>query len=193
MDKQSLRRKYLQLRKQLSDDAVVLKSEMIMKHLMSLPCYQKAATIMTYIDFNHEVMTRPLIHDAFNKAKKVVVPITDTVNRTLILSELRDMDRELEVSNYGILAPKKEYIREIDAKQLDLILVPAVLYDILGYRIGYGGGYYDRLLLNVPNEVCRIGLAFSFQVLEMIPHEAHDQKVDMIITEKEIIENEYER
>ncbi len=193
MDKKSLRRKYLQLKKQLSDEAVYFKSESIIEKLMALPCYQHASTIMTYIDFNHEVMTRAFISNAIKNRKKIVVPITDTTSHTLILSELKDMDRELEVSSYGILEPKKEYIRKVDVRQLDVILVPAVLYDVLGYRIGYGGGYYDRLLCNVSNNAYCIGLAFAYQVIEHIPCEEHDQKVDMIITEKGIIKNEYKR
>ena len=92
---------------------------------------------------------------------------------------------ELVPGPFNLLEPPYQN-PEIDIKKLDLIFVPGVAFDIKKGRIGYGGGFYDRVL--VKTEAFKIGVAFSFQIFKKLPLEAHDQRVDVIITEKGLIE-----
>ncbi|MDK2798454.1 MAG: 5-formyltetrahydrofolate cyclo-ligase [Clostridiales bacterium] len=191
MNKKTLRQKYLHLRNRLKTDEVIEKSKKIMKRLVDISWYKQSKVIMTYIDFKNEVITRDFIHYALDNNKKIIVPVTDVLSKTLILSELKDFDKDLHPSTYGILEPKKECIRKVDDNLLDLILVPGLVFDIAGYRIGYGGGYYDKLLQRLEDKCKTVGLAFDFQIIDSIPTECFDRKVDVIITEERIIGNEH--
>jgi 5-formyltetrahydrofolate cyclo-ligase len=93
----------------------------------------------------------------------------------------------LEVGAYNILEPRQDTIKEIPIESIDLILVPGVVFDIHGNRIGHGKGYYDRLLNDTQN-IPHVGLAFGFQIVDAVPVEGHDLPVDIIVTEERIIE-----
>lgn len=191
MNKKELRNKYLKMRKNLQYEEVEKKSKNIIQKLMDTAWYRQSNTIMSYIDFRNEVITRSFIKHALKDNKRIIVPITDMSSKTLILSELKDFDNELCQSSYGILEPKKEYVRVVSCNLLDLVLVPGLAFDTSGYRIGYGGGYYDRLLQRLPQKTITIGLAFEFQIVGNIPVESFDRKVDFIITEERIIRHEH--
>ncbi|MBI4399828.1 5-formyltetrahydrofolate cyclo-ligase, partial [Candidatus Micrarchaeota archaeon] len=100
------------------------------------------------------------------------------------LSEIRSLE-ELAPGAYGILEPKKEFLRPAGYEEIQLVIVPGIAFDLKGNRIGYGLGYYDKLL---PKLKCpKLALAFNFQVLPEIVEEKHDVKVDKIITETDVI------
>ncbi|MBI2650914.1 5-formyltetrahydrofolate cyclo-ligase [Candidatus Woesearchaeota archaeon] len=118
------------------------------------------------------------------KEKNIIVPYTAKGN--LRLSELKKFS-ELEQKKFGILEPKKEFIRKFNLKELDLVIVPGIVFDKNRHRIGYGYGYYDRFLKNLSNHVIKIGIAFEFQLVDKIPHEMHDVAMDIVITENFIL------
>jgi 5-formyltetrahydrofolate cyclo-ligase len=94
---------------------------------------------------------------------------------------------ELVPGTFGILEPTAE-LRELPPRQvlpsqIDLALVPGVVFDRQGNRLGYGRGFYDRLLRQLPREVLRVGLAFECQVVEELPVEPHDERMDWLVTE----------
>ena len=101
-----------------------------------------------------------------------------------MLSKLSDFSH-LEKNPIGILEPKKEHIAPFDISDVDIVVVPGIVFDMYGHRIGFGNGGYD-LLLN-DSKALKVGLAFSFQIFDRVPAEAHDVPVDIIVTEKEII------
>lgn len=187
MDKNSVRKATLEKRKSMPLGEVVTKSDKIIEYLVSTDAYKNANTIMAYIDFRNEVMTENLIKRAVKDGKKIVIPISVVETRQLILSELIDYDNELESGAYGILEPKKEFIRETDAKLVDLVLIPGVAFDKKGFRIGYGAGYYDRFLERVRPDVSKIALAFELQMVNHAYPDSHDVAVDIVITEEEIV------
>jgi len=95
---------------------------------------------------------------------------------------------ELEPGYYNILTPKQEFIRYIDPSEIDLVIVPGAVFDREGYRVGYGGGYYDKFLSSkIRKDISKIAIAFDLQIVDKVPREEHDISVDYIITEKEII------
>jgi 5-formyltetrahydrofolate cyclo-ligase len=108
---------------------------------------------------------------------------------TLLVSELTSFG-ELRDGFYGIKEPMEEYVRPTSSEQLDLIIVPAVAYDRRGYRIGYGGGYYDRFLSSLDKDIVTIGIAFDIQIVGEVPVQPFDIPVDMVITESGIIKGE---
>ena len=126
-----------------------------------------------------------MIKESIAMEKHVVVPKSVTQDNTLILSKLKSWD-DLEIGAYNILEPKKETIKEADVESIDLIIVPGLVFDEGGNRIGHGKGYYDRLLSDL-KDIPTIGLAFELQIVKKIESEQHDEKIDVILTQARII------
>ncbi len=185
--KQQQREKLLNKRSRLDKKEVDNRSKLIKERLFRLKEFNLAAKIMFYLAFKKEVATEVMIKSALKIGKKVVVPISDKENKELILSEIKDYQQELAAGSYGILEPKEKYRREVDKKELDLIIVPGVGFDNSGNRIGYGAGYYDRFLSQISQEISKIALAYEVQLVDKIKINQYDIPVDKIVTEKRII------
>ncbi len=150
----------------------------------TLPEYQNARTILFYVSAkSNEVDTHALIREALAGGVRVFVPVTDFDRSELIISELKDME-ELERVRFGLLEPASEFIRPVDPQVADVIIVPGVAFDSKCRRIGFGGGYYDRLLAG--GDAVSIALAYAGQMVERVPTGEHDIPVDIIVTEERI-------
>ncbi|MFN9412985.1 MAG: 5-formyltetrahydrofolate cyclo-ligase [Pirellula sp.] len=168
-------------RQQPEKDAV---SERIVRRFMDLPEYEKAGTVMFYVDVRDEVRTRQALPEALASGKRIVVPYC--LDGELELFWLENMD-ELELGMYRILEPKVE-LRDVAAKRLtptnlDLVMVPGVAFDRKGGRTGHGKGYYDKLLQHARKDAPLIALSFECQLFEEIPAESHDIFMDKVVTE----------
>ncbi len=108
-----------------------------------------------------------------------------TSDNVLDLHEVGSPD-ELVLGSYSIREPRPESPR-VDANEIDVVLVPGVAFDRRGYRLGYGGGFYDRFLARLPEGPLRIGLAFDEQLLDEVPTEPHDQPVDLVVTPSTVV------
>lgn len=185
MEKKLLRKEILDKRGKLSKNEHYINSKKIIEKIFNSSFYKSADTIMCFISFGDEVNTHEFIKKSIDESKKILVPITIPETRELKLSHLKDFN-ELEIGHYNILTPKKEFTRYTSPEEIDLIIVPGVVFDTEGYRIGYGGGYYDRFLSDLMNKP-KISIAFDLQIVERVPREDFDIPVDYIYTEKEII------
>lgn len=182
--KNKLRENILDRRTKMSSEEVNDKSILIQERLYSTQHYQSARTIMTYVDIQNEVETRSIITKALEEGKNVVVPMCGP---NYSLSPIKiDSFEDLRQGTKGILEPSTNS-SVVDKQKIDLILVPGIAFDRKGNRLGYGLAYYDRFISDLSPSTVNIALAYSFQVLTEIPFEKHDQKVNIIITEKEII------
>jgi 5-formyltetrahydrofolate cyclo-ligase len=184
--KQQLRKQILQKRNTLTRKEVLEKSMKIQHHLMNFSWYQEAMCILFYVSFHNEVHTHEMIQESLKNGKHVVVPKTDCQNKELILSTLSCWD-DLCSGSYSILEPRDDCIKKVPLTSIDLCIIPGVVFDSQGNRIGHGGGYYDRLF-QMNSQAHRLGLAYELQIVPSIPIEAHDIKVEKIITEKRIID-----
>jgi len=184
--KSEIRKMILNIRNNLTKKQVLEKSNSIINKLIAREEYKKSQTVFIYMDFKNEVMTSKLIKTMLDEGKKVVIPYTDTVNTVIIPVELHDMENDLKISPFGYMEPKLENIIPVNTKEFDLIIVPGVVFDKNLNRIGFGKGYYDRILINKRSDVKAVAVAYEFQVLYEIPSEEHDVKMDMIITEENI-------
>lgn len=163
----------------------LLKNSMeIKRRLFSLKEFLVSKTVMFYMSIKNEVYTHDMVGEVL-ASKKVAVPIVNTEKNEIFPSEIKSF-LELSTGTFGILEPSKEFIREISPKEIDLIIVPGIAFDMKGHRVGYGKGYYDKLLKKT--NAVRIGLAFELQIVNQIPKEPHDVPMNKIITEKRIIE-----
>lgn len=164
-------------------------SHRICAAFVGLPEYAAAKTVLYYVDVRSEVRTRHALPAALTHGKKIVVPWCNDRGE-LELFHLRNMD-ELAIGMYKILEPKTELrnlpAKQVDVKDLDLVMVPGVAFDRRGARMGHGKGYYDKLLENARPDTPLVALAFECQLFPEIPTQAHDVYMDKIITENEII------
>ena len=183
IDKQRIRSKLLQRRKGESIPSNVKKSKRIEQQLFNLKEYQQARTILYYVSIDHEVDTHHMIKQSLNTDKKILVPITDTSNHTIIPSLIQSWDN-LKPGAYGILSATTT--NPIKLSTIDMIIIPGIGFDTTGGRIGHGKGYYDRLLTQT-TQAYRVALAFEFQIIDQIPTESHDISMDLIITENRIL------
>jgi 5-formyltetrahydrofolate cyclo-ligase len=150
-----------------------------------LPEWKAARHVCTFIGSKPgEVSTMGLIQAALNSGKPVCVPVIDRASKELLLSPVIDAGK-LVRGHYDILEPENSPRLAPGSLDWDLALVPGVAFGRDGGRIGFGKGYYDRLLS--ARTTLRIALAFSFQVLDTVPTLPHDIPVDIIVTERETI------
>ncbi|MCD6170541.1 MAG: 5-formyltetrahydrofolate cyclo-ligase [Candidatus Latescibacteria bacterium] len=185
-----IRQTLLSRRRGLSEDQVRQKSKLIIDRLRRFPLYQRADVIHCYLSVPKlgEVDTYDLIKRALKKGKRVVVPVTDFKRRVIKHSEIRSLE-ELEQKPSGLKEPKRGYLRPIDLKLIDLVILPCVAIDPHGNRIGMGGGFYDRFLSDLhalsslPHTVV---LAYEFQMVDRIETGPQDVGVEWIITEEKI-------
>jgi len=176
----------LELRNKQTQAKIIQKSEKILANLIPLEEYKNAKVIMLYSGKETEVQTENLIRTAL-KDKRVILPITNVKKRILEISEIKNYDLELKPAVFNILEPKKEYYRRVDIDIIDLIVVPGVCFDYRGNRLGYGFGYYDKMLTIVNRSIPFIGLAFEFQLVEALPNSHYDIPVHIIVTEEKVI------
>jgi len=163
-------------------------SQAICEKFTSLPEFAASRTVMVYIDVRTEVRTRQNLPSLLTSGKRIVVPYCRTDGQ-LELFLLEDMD-ELAIGMYKILEPKVELrelpSKQVDVKEIDLIMVPGVAFDLNGARMGHGFGYYDKLLEHARSDTPLVALAFECQIFPEIPTQSHDIFMDKIITEKAI-------
>lgn len=164
------------------------KSEQIQALLLKQLVIVDAKHLFIYVHFRSEVETLALIEHCLVAGKKVSVPVTLRNESRLLAVQITDPATQLKPGCFGILEPTEKQIARatIDPTRIDAVLVPGSVFDPLGGRLGYGGGYYDRFLTQDAPQAQRIGLAYAVQLVEQVPMEAHDQYMDMIITEQQV-------
>ncbi|MBU0627664.1 MAG: 5-formyltetrahydrofolate cyclo-ligase [Nanoarchaeota archaeon] len=174
--KQINRRVILKKRNALSKDEIIKKSSIIKNNLFSSQEYKKSKVIMFYVSFGSEVNTMEMIKEAL-KEKTVCVPV---VEKDRMIASIIDRIDDLNKKNeYKILEPTN--IQKIESKEIDLVIVPGVVFDKTAHRIGYGKGYYDKFLKDFKGK--KIGLAFNMQIMEIIPKDRWDIGLDKVISE----------
>ena len=180
--KAQLKQSIIQKRNSLTKQEIIERSIKIKNNLFNFEQYKKSNNVMFFVSYNGEVFTHEMIKEAL-KAKTIVVPKVE--NNQIVPSLILDFENLVPSGKFGILEPIEAM--KIAHKNIGLVLVPGIAFDLQGNRIGYGLGFYDKFLRQVPKSV-KIGLAFEFQIVDEIPHEGHDIPVDFVVTEERIIE-----
>jgi len=185
VSKQDLRRKLLQARGATVDRAT--RSERIWSLIRQQPCYRSAQSILYYVSVRSEVDTRTGIELGWQAEKRVAVPFCKGDH--LVLFRIQNWE-ELTTGHFRVPEPhptlRNVPERHVAPRELDLLFVPGVAFDPQGGRLGYGKGYFDRLLASTSAHALRIGLAFESQMVANVPTEPHDVPMDWVITEQAV-------
>jgi 5-formyltetrahydrofolate cyclo-ligase len=177
--KKELRNSFLEQRNNMPECDIKAKSEIIKHKLFGLEEYRNSKQIFTYVNMGNEVITTDIINQALTDGKVVAVPKIIKKDNTMIFVEIQSLE-ELRVGHFNVLEPIS--CEQIESDLQTIFLVPGAVFDLKGYRIGYGGGYYDRYLSNA-KALYKIGLAYDFQRINEIPKEEYDIAVDCVITD----------
>lgn len=185
MDKSALRRG---LRARREDAARALAAhEGIRRRVRGLPEWTGVRTVLVYLPLPGEVDTWPLIQDLWGRGVRTLAPCCCPGRPgEMDFLEFRSKD-DLLPGRYDILEPDRQVCRQCAPHDADAVLVPALAYDRDGYRLGFGGGYYDRLLARLDPRILTIGPTFHETLLDRLPREAHDQPVRVVCTERETL------
>lgn len=184
-NKPELRTKILQIRNNLKPEEIEAKSAIIQSQVLALACYDRARSVMLYLNTKNEVVTTDLARKTLSLGKKLVVPLCQRGD--IIPCQILNMEKDLRSGMLGIREPHPERCVVVAPEEIDLVLVPGVAFDKLGNRIGLGKGYYDRFLPQIREDVCAIGLAYACQVVDQIEAQEHDYKMSLLITENSVI------
>ena len=175
--KVELRKQVLQEMKALSQEQKQAMDRALTERFLNHPFYQEAQNIATYLSFPHEFQTQELIKQALKDGKKVLIPKTYPKGRM----EFVVYDpQQLVKTSFGLLEPEGE-LTVIDSCQIDLIHVPGLVFTTEGYRIGYGGGYYDRYLEHFPGHT--LSTVYPCQIQDFSP-ENHDIPVQEVLIDE---------
>lgn len=180
--KLSLRNRMRAVREALPMTACDARSAKITQRLRSLEEFRQATTILAFASIRNEVRTRPSMEAAWESAKRVALP-------RLIEDELRlhVIDAQTVLVEGPFSVPEPPGTTElIPPNEVDFVLVPALAVDPRGYRIGYGGGHYDRLLPRL-EQACTCVLAYDFQLISEVPELPFDVAVDLVVTDERVI------
>lgn len=178
-----LRARFRELERNRPADEVTTASQAIFRQLAALEVFQQAQCIGVYLSLPSEVQSREIIEACWENGVNVCVPYYLPEDRIYSMSRLAP-GAPVRTQRWNIREPERP--EPVDPAKLDLILVPAMAFDLHGNRLGHGGGHYDRLLTQVKGY--RLGLAFHEQVVDELPHEPHDQPVQAILTERKLLE-----
>jgi 5,10-methenyltetrahydrofolate synthetase len=183
--KADLRQLALAARARLTSEERIAGSAAIWERLQQLPEYRKAARLLVFVGFGTEVATLPMIKAMLRQGKGVFAPKVIAEEPDMELRQVTQPEVQLKPGIMGIPEPD-ETCPLVSADDFDLIVVPAVAWDLQGYRVGYGGGYFDRLLAHT-GSTPRVGVGFDCQVFDEVVRAEHDLGVDVLVTESRLL------
>ncbi len=183
--KEQLRTTLLLKRRQLQPEIIMSQSDNMAEHLYAWPYYQQAKVIMLFLSMRDEPQMMKIIEHAWRHGKTVCVPHMRDEFGVMDAAIIHDMD-QLVRGRLNLLVPDPTVLQIIDPKCIDVIVVPAVAYDLAGNRLGMGAGYYDRFIPKALQAIL-IGAIWSSQIMDHIPCDPYDQPVHYLLKEDGII------
>ena len=190
-EKTRIRAAVLATRDALAPSVRATASRLMIARICALTQYEKAKIVMTYMGFGSEIETQPFFERIIADGKIAVLPRVDRGSQTLMLHAARSTS-DLLTGKWGIREPGAD-APPVSINEIDFLLIPGVAFDCSGNRLGYGRGYYDKLLSTADPALTRVAAAFSCQIVEAVPVGPKDQRIDRIITENEIIKPDHDR
>ncbi|MPN13549.1 putative protein YqgN [bioreactor metagenome] len=180
VDKKELRKIILEKRDSIDLSERIKYDKHIFNSLIDSPVYNEAKCIFIFVSYKTEVNTHEIIKQALSQGKRVCVPKVLSKNEGMYAVEIKKYD-DLKSGKYGILEPEN-LENKINEEEIDLALIPGVAFDKNGGRMGYGAAFYDRFLIKLKKDTPKIALAYGMQIVDYIPMNEWDVKMDGIIT-----------
>ncbi|MDO9054547.1 MAG: 5-formyltetrahydrofolate cyclo-ligase [Gallionella sp.] len=187
--KQTIRERSLLLREQLPAKIRTAFNATITTRLLQLPEYKQAGTVLGYMNFGSEYASELWVAQTLADGKQLVLPKVNRHTNQLDLYLVDDPENQLDTGLWGIREPVVERCKRLnDINEVEFALLPGVAFSRDGARLGYGGGYYDKLLAQMMHRPTLVCAAFGLQIVAQIPQEETDIKTAWIVTEAETID-----
>lgn len=154
-------------------------SAMVEDRLFDIPFLARARTVMAFSSFGSEVCTDGIIGRLHDRGQRIVLPVVAGGDLEPVVFRPGDAIRR---TSYGANEPVSAERASVSA--IDVVIVPGLAFDRQGYRIGYGGGFYDRFLPRLDPRALRVGVAYHYQLFEELPHGPADEPVDLVVTDQ---------
>jgi 5-formyltetrahydrofolate cyclo-ligase len=186
--KQALRQSIIAAREKLPAAERRRLSQAVIGAICDLPEYGRAQTVLGYLNFGAELESELWVLQALADGKRVLLPRVNRASKHLDIYKVQDLQLDVAPGLWGIREPVVERcIKEDALGTVDFILLPGVAFTREGARLGYGGGYFDKLLAQMPHRPTLVAGAFALQVVPEIPQENTDRNVGWLVTEDETI------
>lgn len=183
--KAALREVVLRRREALPEGVRASLSSRILAGVLDFPSYRRSNVVLGYASFGTELRTDEFLRRVLDDGKTLLLPRVERDG--LGLYEVRDVTRDLAPGTWGIREPTPDRGTGVDPDRVDFALIPGVAFDLTGGRLGYGGGYYDRLLAGgLAGRASLVSGAFEVQIVDEVPVDPHDAPVDAVVTEEGI-------
>ena len=186
MDKQAWRNEMLALRRQFCPVHRAELSAALCQNLIAALPSSTGQRVMAYLPIRGEVDLSAGLCFYEEQGVEIVLPKVMGAGRIEPFLCPPPWQQHVQAASYGIREPMGK-ARQVEPESIELVLVPGLAFDREFYRLGYGGGYYDRFLPRLRPGALKIGVAFSFQVVEFLPHDAHDASLDALLTEQGLV------
>lgn len=184
-EKQYLRAVLSEARSNLPAARAAALSISVQRRLLATPAYLRANQVVLYAPQSREVETSLIGADALRSNRRLYYPIVDRERRRIRLGAVLSL-AELRPGAFGIMEPSAAAALEAGELDAALICVPGLAFSPAAARLGRGGGYYDRLLAAVPAGTIAAGLGYSFQLIDRLPEQVHDRRLDLVVTESAV-------
>jgi 5-formyltetrahydrofolate cyclo-ligase len=182
--KPSLRRRILGRRDAMDPCSRTALSRAIVRDIIETSVYRRSNTVMVYASFASELQTDEFMRHVLHQGKILLLPRVNLQKGSLDLYRVRDPVRDLRVGTWGIREPRPDRCVRVDPHAIDFVLVPGLAFDARGGRLGYGGGFYDKLLAHGLSPCAwLVAGAFKSQMVEKVPVDGHDVPMDVVVTE----------
>ncbi len=188
MDKLAVRQKMRRRRDTMSLDDVLSRSRAIEDRLFARKEFLNCQNVMFFLSFGNEVLTDEMIVRSLKDDKRVYVSRLVKRERRMEVCEITDMDQEFELGSYDIREPSRLNSKVVLPSIIDAVIAPGLAFDRSGGRIGFGGGYFDWLFKQLRDDALYFGVAYEFQVMDLIPQDSWDEKVQSIFTDNDTID-----
>lgn len=153
------------------------------ENLFSLPEISSARTVLLFYSFGSEVETSEMAARVHAEGKRLLLPFleADGIEAAEVLP-----DDDLLATDYGPREPVRRI--PVDPAEVDVVIAPGLAFDREGYRLGYGGGHYDRYLARMGHRALRVGIGFRQQLVERVPREPRDERLDLVVTDENVVD-----
>ncbi len=176
-------RKTILARRDAAGDALRARASSLISHkLLALPAYRDARCVAAYASFGSELDTAVFLAHTLADGKQLLLPRINRAEHALELRQVTNLDTELVAGVWGIREPS-QHCPLLPPAQADFMLVPGVAFAVTGARLGYGGGFYDRLMALLDSHAARIAGAFELQIVDQLPEGPRDRRVQQVVTE----------
>ena len=182
MPKRSIRSRYLAERKSRPHALCLAASREIQQRFLDSSLFRDAGCLALYSAIHNEVLTDAVAERAIEAGKSLAYPRTGKDHLEFVRVRAQ---ADLAEGKFGVLEPRGSEL--VPAEKLDLLVVPGVVFDLSGHRLGYGRGFYDRALSECRADCAKVGFAYDFQLAEVLPAEQHDERLTALVTESRIL------